>query len=49
MPNYSSVSLVKFYRSEFQAQIAINIIREYLGYLTVGEFIILIGVNKFLL
>jgi hypothetical protein len=47
MPNHSSASLVKFYRPEFQAQIAMNIIREYLGYPTVGEFVVLISVNKF--
>jgi hypothetical protein len=47
MPNHSSASLVKFYRPEFQAQIAMNIIREYLGYPTVGEFFVLISVNKF--
>jgi hypothetical protein len=47
MPNHSSASLVKFYRPEFQARIAMNIIREYLGYPNVGEFVVLISVNKF--
>jgi hypothetical protein len=47
MPNHSSASLVKFYRPEFQAQIAMNIIREYLGYPAVGGFVVLISVNKF--
>jgi hypothetical protein len=47
MPNHSSASLIKFYRPEFQAQMAMNIIREYLGYLIVGEFVVSISVNKF--